>query len=158
MRIPKVYLETSVFNFIFADDAPDRRRDAVKLFAEIQEGKYVPFTSQYVERELFECSEPKRGKMLDLFDQYDIRVLPISEEAELLADIYIEEGMVSPRYRFDAIHIAMASIHDVDFIVSYNFKHIVKRKTVMIAESINLREGYRRVGIFSPTEVIDNVG
>ena len=41
-------------------------------------------------------------------------------------------------------------------IVSYNFKHIVKLKTVAMTEIVNLREGYRRIGIFSPTEVIDN--
>ncbi len=45
--------------------------------------------------------------------------------------------------------------HDLDFIVSLNFKHIVKRKTLNMAESINIREGYKRIGIFSPAEVIE---
>ncbi len=36
------------------------------------------------------------------------------------------------------------------------FKHIVKWKTVSMTEVINLREGYRRIGIFSPTEIITN--
>ena len=56
----------------------------------------------------------------------------------------------------DGVHIAMATVYDLDFIVSFNFKHIVKRKTVTMTEAVNLREGYKRVGIFSPTEAIDN--
>ena len=36
MRIPRVYIETSIFNFIFADDAPDKKYDALKLFEEIK--------------------------------------------------------------------------------------------------------------------------
>jgi hypothetical protein len=38
MRVPKIYLETSVFNFCFADDAPDKRDDTVRLFEEIRQG------------------------------------------------------------------------------------------------------------------------
>jgi hypothetical protein len=56
----------------------------------------------------------------------------------------------------DALHIAAATVHDLDIIVSYNFRHIVKRKTVTMIEVVNLREGYKRIGIFSPTEVIEN--
>ncbi|GHU29226.1 hypothetical protein AGMMS50256_13690 [Betaproteobacteria bacterium] len=44
----------------------------------------------------------------------------------------------------------------LDFIVSYNFKHIVKRKTVLMTSAINLREGYKQMGIYSPSEVIEN--
>lgn len=34
MRTPKIYIETSIFNFVFADDAPDKRDDALVLFRE----------------------------------------------------------------------------------------------------------------------------
>ena len=39
MRIPNIYLETTIFNFYFADDAPELRQDTLKLFQEIKEGK-----------------------------------------------------------------------------------------------------------------------
>ena len=48
MRIPKIYLESTVFNFFFAYDAPDKRKDTLKLFKEIKEGKYAPYTSNAV--------------------------------------------------------------------------------------------------------------
>jgi hypothetical protein len=156
MRIPKVYLETSVFNFVFADDAPDKRRDTLKLFEEIREGKYVPYTSEYVTDELNAAPEEKRLKMLRLIADYNIILIGTSDEAVRLADTYVSEGIIPQKYTADALHIAIATIMDMDFIVSLNFKHIVKRKTILLTEVINAREGYKRIGIFSPAEVIEN--
>ncbi len=155
-RKPKVYIETSIFNFVFADDAPDKREDTLALFREFKEGKYIPFTSEYVIMELQKAPEPKRGDMLGLIQEYGISYLPASGEAESLADAYVAEGIMSAKYATDALHIAAATVHEMDLIVSYNFKHIVKLKTVTLTEAVNLREGYRKIRIFSPTEVIDN--
>ena len=157
MRIPKIYVETSVFNFVFADDAPEKRQDTLVLFDEIRQGRYVPYISDTVIRELDRATEPKRTKMLSLIGKYGFTVLPVAPEASLLARRYVAEGVIPQKYATDSIHIAAASVHDLDFIVSFNFKHIVKRKTITMTEAINLREGYKRIGIFSPTEVIENV-
>ncbi len=156
-RKPKAYIETSIFNFPFADDAPDKREDTLALFREIEQEKYTAFTSEYVIAELQKASEPKRGEMLNLIKKYNISYLPVSEEAQNLANIYIAEGIIPMKYLTDALHIAVATVNDMDLIISYNFKHIVKLKTVTLTEVVNLREGYRKLGIFSPTEVIENV-
>ncbi len=155
MRIPKAYLETTVFNFCFADDAPERRQETLALMDEIKAGRYEPYTSDHTLQELVLAPEPKKGKMVGLLEEYGIVVLPSGEDVERLADIYVAEGAIPKRFRTDALHIAAASVHDLDFIVSLNFKHIVKRKTLNMAESINIREGYKRIGIFSPAEVIE---
>ena len=157
MRPLRVYLETSVFNFVFADDAPDKREDTLALFQEIEQGKYVAFTSVYAIAELQRAPEPKYGKMIDFIKRHTIIYLPASEETEHLAETYVAEGIIPARYLNDALHIAAATVNDMDLLISYNFKHIVKLKTVTLAEVVNLREGYRRIGIFSPTEVIENV-
>jgi len=44
----------------------------------------------------------------------------------------------------------------MDFITSWNFKHIVKRKTIVLSEAVNAQQGYKRIGIYSPTEVIES--
>jgi hypothetical protein len=156
MRTPRAYLETSVFNFVFTDDAPELKKDTLKLFEEIRQGKYEPYASVYVVEELEDAHEPKRTQMLNLITDYNITMLETSDEADSLADIYVTDGIIPRKYVADARHIAIASVHGLDFIVSLNFKHIVKRKTVMMAEVVNLREGYNRIGIFSPKEVIDD--
>ena len=156
MRVPKIYLETSVFNFYFADDAPDKRQDTLKLFEEIGAGQYVPYTSSYVMQELLLANEPKKSRMVDLIERYNITHQPADSEAERLAEIYVAEGIIPIKYSTDAVHIAMATVTDLDFIVSFNFQHIVKRKTIIMTEAINAREGYKKVGIYSPTEVIES--
>jgi len=157
MRTSTVFIETSVFNFVFADDALEKHRHTLALFEEICQGRYIPYTSEYVLRELRRAPSPKREDMIALVAKYNVTVLPPSEEAERLADLYVAEGIIPARYVTDGLHIAMASVHDLAFIVSFNFQHIVKRSTVLATEIVNLREGYRRIGIYSPTEVIENV-
>jgi len=50
------------------------------------------------------------------------------------------------------LHIAIATVNDLDMIVSMNFKHIVKRKTILAAGKINNLNGYRAIEIYSPME------
>ena len=156
MRVPKIYLETSVFNFYFADDAPDKKKETLKLFEEIADGKYEPYTSDYVFLELKRAAEPKQSQMIALTERYGVTLLELNVEADRLAQAYVDEGIIPAKHFIDAAHIATATVHDLDFIVSLNFRHIVKRKTVTMTESVNLREGYKRIGIFSPMEVIEN--
>jgi predicted nucleic acid-binding protein len=156
LKILKIYLETTVFNFKFAEDSPDKKQDTIKLFDEISQGKYIPYTSDYVLQELLRAKEPKKTQMVNLIEQYKIEFLDADKDAEILADKYVFENIIPIKYRTDGIHIAMATINDLDIIVSYNFQHIVKLKTIIGTESINLREGYKRIGIYSPTEVIEN--
>jgi predicted nucleic acid-binding protein len=156
VRVSKIYLETTVFNFYFADDAPDKRNDTLRLFEEIRQGKFDPYMSSFVVGELQRASEPKRKSMVDLITAYDVAMLPENPEALRLAALYVAEGIIPQKYATDALHIAAATVNDLDFIVSCNFRHIVKMKTVTMTEIVNLREHYHRIGIYSPTEMIEN--
>ena len=155
MRKPKIYLETTLFNFYF-DTERDSHIDTVKLFKEISENKYKAFTSQYVINKLEKAPETKRVKMLNLILEYDIPVLEPNEEAAKLADIYVAEGIIPQKYRTDGLHIAIASVNELDMIISMNFQHIVKHKTEKMTGAINTLNGYRAVEIVSPMEVIEN--
>jgi predicted nucleic acid-binding protein len=157
VRIPRVYLETTLFNFIFADDAPEKRQDTIKLFDEIRQGAYEPYTSFAVLDELKKTAGvEKREKMLALINEYDVGIIQDDAEADLLTDLYINEGIIPLKYRDDALHIAVASIAEMHIILSWNFQHIVKLKTRYMVNVINIREGYRTFDICSPKEVIEN--
>jgi len=154
-RIPTIYLETTIFNFPFADDAPQYKDETLKLFAEIKAGKFLPFTSEYVLGELEAATDSLREKRLRLIAEYNVEIIPTSDEAKNLATAYIESGLIPSAYGTDGLHIAAASVRGLDFIVSLNFRHIVKRKTIEGAEIINFQKGYKRIGIYTPAEVID---
>jgi len=155
MRVYKIYLETTIFNFYFADDAPDKRADTLRLFEEIKQGKYEPYTSDHVVEELLQAPEPRRSEAMDLITRYNVTVLPENQEEQRLAAIYIAEGIIPKKHEKDALHIASTTVNRLDFIVSFNFKHIVKMKTITMTEAVNQRERYHRIGIYSPTEVIE---
>jgi len=157
MRVPTIYLETTIFNFPFADDAPQYKAEARQLFTEIKAGKFKPFTSEYVLDELVETKDLEKLKeMKALITDNAIEVLPGNDEIIRLADLYVAEGVIPAKYSTDAIHIAVATIANLDFIISLNFRHIVKHKTIIQTEIINAREGFKRVFIYTPAEVIDH--
>jgi predicted nucleic acid-binding protein len=157
MRIPAIYLETTIFNFPFTGDAPQYRADTLQLFKEIKAGKYRPFTSEYVLDELEDTKDAEKLKeMKALITDNKIVVLPGNEETMKLADLYIAAGVIPEKYSTDALHIASATVASLDFIVSLNFRHIVKHKTIIETELINAREGFKRVFIHTPAEVINN--
>jgi hypothetical protein len=156
-RIPTIYLETTIFNFPFADDAPQYRADTLQLFAEIKAGKFKPFTSEYVTLELDSTKDAgKLEQMRTLITDYGITVIPVSEEVERLAGVYVSAGIIPNKYETDAFHIAAATVAGLDYIISLNFRHIVKHKTIIETEIINAREGFKRVFIHTPAEVIDH--
>jgi rRNA-processing protein FCF1 len=144
-----------VFNFPFADDAPQYRADTLRLFDQIKAGKFEPFTSQYVIEELLKTPDKvKRNKMISFIGNYNIEILERSDSAETLAAVYVAEGIIPAAYETDALHIAVATVNRLDSIISLNFKHIVKAKTIETTELINYRTGYKRIGIYTPAEVI----
>lgn len=53
------------------------------------------------------------------------------------------------------MHIAVASINNLDAIISWNFAHIVKLKTKKEVVGINAISGYKEIDIYSPWEVIE---
>lgn len=155
MRTQKIYLETTLFNY-YIDIDRDAHADTVKLFNEIAAGKYEAFTSTYVTDELEKAPDAKRDKMLGLIKKYNIAVLAASDEAVRIADIYVAEGVIPKKYKTDALHIASATVNELDMIVSMNFKHIVKRKTILATGKINNLNGYRAIEIYSPMEIVED--
>jgi len=119
MRVPTIYLETTIFNFPFTDDAPQYRADTLRLFTEIKAGKFRAFTSEYVLDELEDTqNEEKLKEMKALIVDNAVEVLPGNDEIIRLADQYVTAGVIPEKYSTDAIHIAAATIAGLDYIVS----------------------------------------
>ena len=154
IHIQKIYLETTMFNYFF-DTERDAHADTVKLFEEIKAGKYIAFTSPYAIGELEKAPEEKYLKMMGLIDEYDIRILAASNEADELGLLYQERGILPARSTVDAQHIAVATINDMDMILSLNFEHIVRKKTLEMTGYINSELGYKPIKIYTPMEVIE---
>ena len=156
MRKLRIYLDTSVLNYYFADDNPEEQNATRKLFQEIKEDKHEAFISAAVIDEVEAAEEPVRERLKKLVLNYYLKILEPDPEVEQLARRYIENKIIPEKYGKDASHIAYAAIFELDAIVSWNFKHIVKLKTRTMVNGVNKLEGYREIEICSPLEVIEN--
>lgn len=155
MRKPKIYLETTMFNYYF-DTERDGHSDTIQLFKEVQAGKYEAYTSAYVIDELGRTkNEAKRSNMLALITEYNINVLGYSDEADRLADIYINNGVIPASKKLDSLHISISTVNDLEYIFSFNFQHINRIKTKTMTGFINVQQGYKPITITTPAEVIE---
>ena len=150
----KLYIDTSVWNI-----ALETERDEYTLthnFLEVhsKSKNNSLFISEVVEVEINRAYDTRRKQLLKLIEKYRPAVLIPSNEAYNLAKIYISDGLMPASAINDAIHIAIASLNHCDFIVSWNFKHIVRARTIKGVHVINLREGYSLIEIVSPREFV----
>lgn len=154
MRKPRIYLETTMLNYYFEVER-EAHPATRQLFECIRRGMYEAYTSTYVIDELIKAPAEKATKMMALIETYRINMLANNNEAETLAEIYVQKNVIPQRFRYDGLHIACATVNDLEFIFSLNFKHINKPKTQIMTGTINIERGYRPVTITSPMEVTD---
>lgn len=155
--IPTLFLETSVFNFYNYGKGGRKQQDTRVLFDRIKAGRYLAYTSKAVLNELRRAPKEMYAKMDYLVKNYTIETFPGGDQVRRLADIYVSKGIIPEKYETDAAHIATATVHGLDCVVSFNMGHIVKPKTMIGAGFINLYEGYRWIGLATPTELINFV-
>jgi len=152
MKQFRVYADTSVYGGCFDDEfAPESRA----FFEAIRRGRFKLVMSPSVLAELQRVPERVRRIVVDL-PEHGIEMIDFTEEVGRLREAYLEAGILGREHQADAEHIAFASVAEVDFVVSWNFKHIVQFDKIAGYQAVNLLNGYREVRIYSPREVVAN--
>lgn len=151
----KLYLDTSVLNFALTDrsELTLQRKATVDLLEQIKHGECEGYISELVIVEIERATPAESAALKNLINTLDVEVLMIDKEIESLANKYVAEGLIPLKYREDALHIATATINEIDLIVSWNFEHIVKMKTKHGVIAVNTLLGYKAIEIMSPQEV-----
>lgn len=125
------------------------------LFEKVKLGQIICVYSDLSVTELKNAPDKVRDYFLDLPKQY-MEFVEVTEEAYNLADKYLAEKVVGPTSTDDCRHIATATINKVDFLISWNFKHIVNVFRIRGYNSVNLRSGYIQLDIRSPKEIVSD--
>ncbi len=144
MKLLKIYLDTSVVNFLFAEDAPDFKRVTIDFFEHYVRRKvYQVYVSEVVIREIEQTSdENQKERLLNVIAEFDLRVLPLTDEANKLALLYLAERILPEKKLDDARHIALTTVNQIDILLSWNFKHLANINKQLAVKVINEREGY----------------
>lgn len=149
--IPKrVYVDTSVFGGYFE---PEFDKATISFFDAVNSGKLTVLVSPLTLAEL-QDAPPKVVALLRGTNVSHQEILADDDRVDFLRDAYLKAKVVTSKSRNDAEHIAWASVHRADALVSWNFKHIVQLDRIRGFHSVNLRFGYPLVPIHSPQEVI----
>ena len=155
MKKIKYYLDTTIFNFVFAEGDTEKKDITVKLFKDLPSISNGIYISDEVIREISRAPEPRKSQLVGQLEETNPLLLEVDIEAEELAVRYVKERIIPERYRSDAVHIAVAVVNGIEVIVSWNFEHIVKLKTRVMVNGINRLLGYHEIEICSPEEVIE---
>ena len=151
MKRQRIYIDTSIvggfFDTVFENETK-------MLFKRLEDNEVVFVISEVLIGELEDAPERVRTLLDDYNDEYFEKV-PLTDEARELAEKYIAEKVVGRTSYDDCCHIALATIHRVDVLASWNFKHIVNLVRIRGYNGVNLKNGYSTIEIRNPKELVD---
>lgn len=145
----RLYLDTSVFSAYYDDRAPERTELTIEFWAKLSAHEKI--CSEFTIEELSEASLELKQKLLAL--TRDFETVKITRQINDLARKYVDEEVIPSRYFADAIHIAAAVMGKADILVSWNYRHLVKRNTRLLVNYINNKFGLRFIEILAPPEI-----
>ena len=149
---PRLYFDTSVFGGVYDEEF---EHISNLLFEMLNRGEIICVYSNLSVAELKNAPKKVREFFSNLPKKY-AEFVEVNEEAFLLAQKYIDEKVVGKTSLDDCRHIATATLNKVDYLVSWNFKHIVNVFRIRGYNSVNLRHGYIQLDIRSPKEIVNN--
>jgi len=85
---------------------------------------------------------------------FPAEIVSVSKDTLSLVQHYMARSVLSQRFMNDMLHIALATIAEVDILVSWNFRHIVRLDKIRLFNAVNMEQGYKPLTIYSPREVI----
>lgn len=152
--MPSLYLETSVIG-AYLDRGESFRRDLTIRWWDHELTHYRAFVSPLVERELERTREPYRRSYLNLIEK--LPRLEVQDEAAILADGYIARGIFQRKYLGDALHVALASVHKIDYIVTWNFGYLASVHRQARIKLFNTAAGFFVPEIVTPEFLVSEL-
>ncbi|WP_310398016.1 PIN domain-containing protein [Hymenobacter sp.] len=154
-----MYLDTSVINFLFATDSPELQKITQTFFTNfIRPGVYQACVSDFVLDELRQTpDDDQRKQLLNVLDGYEIEILtsPGPAAIEELAQQYLTTGALPPNKVYDALHVAFCTVAKLDYLVSWNFKHLAnvnrERRLLAVNQSLGYLHSFR---ILNPLDLL----
>lgn len=146
-----IYFDTSVISALFDERNPQRQFLTQLLFENIE--TFDAYVSEVVLAEIDETRDKRLREKLRK-TAISFKILPIDEEIRLLADEYVRHGAIPSDYPEDALHISIATVNGIDYLLSWNFEHIVRVKTQRIVNMVNASVGYPDLEIITPAELM----
>ena len=154
---PKVYIETSIPSYLTARQSNDLRamanQNTTKEWWEKRKPKFEVFISEFVIAESSQGHPEASARRLKAIK--NILELDISESVRELAKLLIDEGGLPQKAEIDAYHIAVATVHGMHYMLTWNCTHIANAVMRPKIEAICRNHGYEPPIICTPLELME---
>jgi hypothetical protein len=151
-----VYIETSIPSYLTARPSRDVRaaawQEITVLWWDHARWHYDLYTSEIVVAESAEGDAMAAERRLAILR--DIPELPVDKEVEVLAAKLVDAGGFPATAAVDALHVAVAAVHSVDFLLTWNCRHINNADTKPLIRSICALAGHTCPEICTPQELL----
>jgi predicted nucleic acid-binding protein len=149
----RAYLESSVWNRIVDRVDPDRRR-LTRSFLRLGRRKLRWFASAAVNAELNRTPEPEvRRSLQRQVRKHRPRAVTMSTRAGRIFEDLIARGIGTPARAADMLHLALAIAGRMDYLVSWDERHLATARVDRMARAYCRERGYTEMRIGTPTEV-----
>jgi len=149
MKKQLIYLDTSIIS-AFNDDRELEKSQQTRAFLTAIKKEHVYVSSLVIEEVSHIKNSVRKTQLMDLIKKY--LKFEVSNEARDMAEFYIENKLIPETHPEDALHLAIATVKNIDVLVSWNYTHLVKLKTRHLVNALNLLKGYKEIDIISPIE------
>ena len=152
-----VYLETTVLSYLVAIPAREiliaAHQQTTRDWWNSRKSEFRCYISQVVVDEISDGDPSEIQKRLAIADGLDL--LSLTKDSEGLTEQIMKSGVLPPKAIQDAAHLAVAAVHGVDYLLTWNCKHLANAQ---IAKRISLlceREGWVLPIICTPEELLE---
>lgn len=158
MAGPAFYLETSVWGSLAPCQPRDRTQVVHRLLRLLDGTRGQCVISDVVLAEIKKAPTDVADQILQHIEPVQHIVHPISEAMETLARAYIAAGVLPEDREADALHVAAATCLELDYLVSWNHRHMTRPKKRLQYEAVNRLQGYLKTPmICNPFEACDEL-
>jgi hypothetical protein len=155
--MPSVYLETSFVGYLTARPVQDvivqANQQITQTWWQTERGKYTLYVSELVLREASAGDPVAAQERLDPVTH--LPLLPITPDALALREQLMSEVGLPERARLDALHIAIAAVHGLDYLLTWNCKHIANATLRNRIEAVCRSNGHAPPTLCTPLELVN---
>jgi predicted nucleic acid-binding protein len=156
---PKVYIETSIPSFyheIRTEPEMIARRQWTRQWWDAVSTDYLLLTSIAVLDELKQGDYPNKDKALELVNE--LPLLPVEEAVFEIIEAYIQHKLMPNDPVGDAMHLALASYHKCDFLLTWNCRHLANANKFGHIRRVNGVLGLYVPLLVTPLELLGGEG
>lgn len=155
---PKLYLETTIISYLIARPSRDlitaAHQQITRVWWEVQRQHFDLYISQFVLQEVSTGDSQAVQQRLNVID--GLSQLQFTDEVSVLARALVDGNAIPTRAVVDAFHIAIAALRGMDYLLTWNMKHLANASRRNTIAAICLSYGYVSPVICTPEELLED--